>query len=209
VILNGIDLAPYAPPPPDRSAVRAELGLFPADFVLIQVARLDYLKDHATALRVLDRVRRANPSVRLVLVGEGPEWGPIEDLIDRLELRPFVRLLGLRRDVPRLLAAADVFLLTSVSEGIPLTVIEAMASGLPVVATRVGGLPEVVEEGTTGLLAPAGDAAGLGAHALTLAADPELRARMGRRGRQRAVDVFSEAGMVAAYRDAYAELVRD
>ncbi|HEY7424193.1 MAG TPA: glycosyltransferase, partial [Gemmataceae bacterium] len=119
VIYNGINLAPFCNGRPDRSAIRQEIGVGADDLVLLQVARLDYLKDHATALRTLSQIRKARPDARLVLAGEGPERGAIQELIQRLGLSANVRLLGLRSDVARLLAAADVFLLTSISEGIP------------------------------------------------------------------------------------------
>ena len=118
-----------------------------------------------------------------------------------------MRLLGLRGDVPRLLPGADLGLLTSVSEGIPLTALEAMAAGLPVLATRVGGLVEVVDDGRTGLLAAAGDDEALAEAALLLAADPALRAAMGQAGRQRAEELFSEARMVSEYDRLYAEML--
>src|SRR5262245_23289543 len=125
LVYNGIDLAPYANGDHDRRAVRQELGVGDADLAIMQVARLDYLKDHATAVRTMARVARQRPDARLVLVGEGPEGSKIRDQVRQLGLEKHVLFLGLRSDVPRLLAAADLFLLTSISEGIPLTVIEA------------------------------------------------------------------------------------
>jgi glycosyltransferase involved in cell wall biosynthesis len=208
VIYNGIDTAGLANGHHDRAAVRRELGAGPGDFVILLVARLDYLKDHATAVRTVARVARQRPDVRLVLVGEGPERAKIEELVGRHQLAANVRFLGLRKDVGRLLKGADLFLLTSVSEGIPLTVIEAMAAGLPVVATRVGGLSEVVEDGETGRLAPSGDDAALADAVLRLAGDPELRRRMGRRGQERARGVFSEGQMHARYLELYREMLR-
>jgi L-malate glycosyltransferase len=208
VIYNGIDLTAYEGAAPDRAAIRRDMGVGPGDFVILLVARLDYLKDHATALRAFDLVRRERPDARLILVGDGPERDAVERRVADLGLGESVRLLGLRRDVPRLVRAADVFLLTSISEGIPLTVLEAMAAEVPVVATRVGGLSEVVEDGQTGLLAPAGDAASLAAHVLRLAGDPGLRGELARRGRRRVEDLFSEERMVAEYRGLYAEQVR-
>lgn len=202
VIYNGIDTASYAGAA-GRDEVRRELGLGADDFVIILVARMDPIKDHATALRAVARVAARRDDARLVLVGEGPTAGAVAGEAARLGLGPHVLQLGLRTDVARLLGGADVSLLTSLSEGIPLSLIEAMASGLPVVATRVGGIPEVVQEGLTGLLAPSGDDAGLADALLRLAADPDLRGRLGGQGRARAEAVFSEARMHAAYREAY------
>jgi glycosyltransferase involved in cell wall biosynthesis len=109
--------------------------------------------------------------------------------------------------VARLLAAADLFLLSSVSEGIPLTVIEAMCAGLPVVCTRVGGTAEVVIDGETGLLTPAGDDAAIAGAILRLLGDPVMRQRMGNRGRERARELFSEATMANHYAALYEEML--
>jgi glycosyltransferase involved in cell wall biosynthesis len=208
VIYNGIDTAPFIDAGDDRAAVRREIDVGPDDLVLLLVARLDYLKDHATALRTLERVIRQRPQTRLVLVGAGPERAKIEELVEQYQLANHLRFLGLRKDIPRLLRAADLFLLTSISEGIPLTLIEAMAGSLPVVATRVGGVGEVVAEDETGLLAPAGDDASLAGHILRLAADPDLRQAMGRQGRRRAEAMFSESQMHAQYLELYHNMLR-
>ena len=208
VIYNGIDLAAFDARTVDRASVRREIGVGPDDFVIAQVARLDYLKDHATAVRTIARVAEQNRQARLVIVGEGPLRGEIEQQIARACGTEIVRMLGLRRDVGRILAAADAFLLTSVSEGIPLTVIEAMAAGLPVVSTAVGGVPEVIVDGETGLLAPAGDDQDLAQALLILSADGGLRTRMGEAGRRRAHDVFSEEKMHAGYRECYNEMLQ-
>jgi glycosyltransferase involved in cell wall biosynthesis len=208
VIYNGVDLHTFDRPLPDRDEVRKEIGVGPRDVVLLQVARLDYLKDHVTAVRTLERVVRERPEVKLVLVGEGPERGKIEQAVRERRLEGQVIFLGLRNDVPRLLGAADLFLLTSVSEGIPVTLIEAMAAGLPVVSTNVGGVSEVVAEGQTGLLAPAGDDAALAEKVLYLAAQPERARQLGQRGRERAARLFSESQMHAGYVRLYREMLR-
>ena len=209
VIYNGVDLSTYSNGRAGRAAVRREFGLGDDDLVILQVARLDPLKDHATAIRMLGRVVRKRPEAKLVLVGDGPEEAMIRALISRHGLEPHVRLLGLRRDVARLLPAADLSLLSSVSEGIPLALIEAMGASLPVAATGVGGVGEVVVEGRTGLLAPSGDDEALAAAVLRLAGDAELRRRMGRLGRARAESMFSEAEMHAGYLRLYEEMLRD
>jgi len=206
VVHNGVDLTPYRQFA-DRAEVRRELRLADEDFVLIQVARLVPIKDHLTALRTLQKTVCQLPQARLVLVGEGPEENAIREFISRHHLHDHVRFLGLRSDVPRLLPAADAFLLTSINEGIPLTVIEAMAAGLPIVSTDVGGVAEVVRDGETGLLARPGDVEGLAHHVLRLGASPEERTHMGRAGRERALALFSEDGMVAAYDRLYREML--
>ncbi len=206
VIYNGVDVESFDRQALDREAVRGELGLESDDLAIIQVARLDHLKDHATAIRTIQRVAERNENVRLILVGEGPELEKIESEIRDRGAEPFVRLLGLRHDVDRLLAAADLFLLTSISEGIPVTLIEAMMAGLPVVSTEVGGVAEVVQPDRTGLLAPSGDDAALADAILRLADDAPLRQQMGRHGRCRAEEVFSEQQMHAAYAACYEEM---
>jgi glycosyltransferase involved in cell wall biosynthesis len=209
VIYNGINLAPFANGTANRDALRQEIGVGARDLVILQVARLDYLKDHATAIRTLGHVVQRRPQTKLVLVGEGPERGSIQEAVRRQGLESHVRFLGLRNDVARLLPSADVFLLTSISEGIPLTVIEAMAAGLPVVATNVGGLAEVVEEGHSGLLAAAGDDWGLAQHLLHLAGDPALGEQMGKWGKARAYQTFAEDQMHGQYVQLYQEMLRE
>lgn len=212
VVYNGISIRNFAPTihySITRAEVRAEIGVAEDDFVLLQVARLDALKDHITAIRTLERVVRSRSNIRLVVVGEGPELPRIREEIQKRDLQSFVRLLGLRRDVARLLHAADLFLLTSVSEGIPLTAIEAMAAQLPVVATCVGGLPEVVEEGRTGLLADARSDEQLAACILRLAENRALRLQMGEAGASRATARFSDERMGSEYSRLYREMLSD
>ncbi|QDT14164.1 glycosyltransferase [Alienimonas californiensis] len=215
VIYNGVDLAPYAAEPDaaaaeHRAAVRGEFGVPDDNFLAVQVARLDPIKDHATAVRAVREANRAEGRrVRLLVVGEGPERGRVEEVIRAEGAGDFVTLAGLRRDVPRLWAAADCGLLTSVSEGIPLTVIEAMAAGRPVVATDVGGLREVLGGArveSCGRLAGAGDAAALGAALREFADAPAAAATLGTVGRRRAFERFGEDRMVEAYAELYQQM---
>jgi len=207
VIYNGVRLAPFLANGQDRRAIRAQISLGPDDFVAMTVARLDYLKDHATAIRAMASLCRRLPSARLVLVGEGPEEPTIRRLLAEFGLENAVRLLGLRKDVACLLQAADVFLLTSISEGIPLTLIEAMAAELPIVATDVGGVGEVVVAEETGLLVPPRRPEMIAEHLLALAENPCRGREMGRRGRQRALDHFSDQTMLRAYRRLYRQML--
>ena len=208
VIYNGVRLADFEDTSVSRSAVRKELGLDKNAQVAIQVARLDYLKDHLTALRTARRIKEVRPDFRLLLVGEGPERAKIEQEILTLGLQDTVRLLGLRTDVQRLLSAADVFLLTSISEGIPVTLIEAMSACLPVVSTDVGGVSEVVTHGKTGWLAPAADDALLAFHMLDIFKNPDSAVALGRTGEARARQLFSEQQMHAAYAEMFTNMLQ-
>ena len=208
VIYNGVPLAAFRESTPSlREAVRNELEI-PTDCdVLIQVARLDHLKDHLTAVRMMATVCRTRPQTLLLIVGEGPERTTIEQAIAEAGLQEHCRLLGMRHDVPRLLAAADVAVLTSVSEGIPLTLIEAMAARLPIVSTDVGGVREVVLDGETAQLASAGDDQALSHAVLSLLDAPERRQRMGQAGYERAHAMFGECPMHQAYADLYRSML--
>ncbi len=207
VIHNGVDLRQVGRHMPYSSEVRRELGIEPHELAILQVARLDHLKDHSTALRAMERLVCERPEARLILVGEGPERARIEAEIDQRRLKGVVRLLGLRTDVPRLLAAADLFLLSSISEGIPVTLIEAMGAALPIAATDVGGVSEVVVNEGTGLLAPAGDDRALAAAVARLAEDRALRQRLGQAGRERAERLFAHGRMHASYAHLYLEMI--
>jgi glycosyltransferase involved in cell wall biosynthesis len=204
VVYNGVDLTPYREGHVERETVRREMGFGPRDFVAIQVARLVPIKDHRTALKAVAAI----PQARLVLVGEGPEEAAIRETVAQLGLQERVRMLGLRNDVPRLLRAADAFLLSSINEGIPLTVIEAMAAGLPVVSTAAGGVAEVVLDGATGLLAPVSASGMLGEHLMRLARDDGERQRLGQAGRERAFARFSEDRMLEEYERFYREMLQ-
>jgi L-malate glycosyltransferase len=207
VIYNGVEIAPFVRARRQRAMVRSELGVGEEDVVIMQVARLDPLKDHATAIRALGRVVQQGVKAQLVLVGEGPEEPKIRELVQERKLEGHVRFLGLRTDIPRLLSAADLCWLTSVSEGIPLTLIEAMAVGLPIVATRVGGVQEVIEDGKTGLLAPRGDDVALAEKVLHVVSSPLLRQQMGEWSRERAQALFSDQQMHERYDHLYREML--
>ncbi|MCL6554424.1 MAG: glycosyltransferase [Firmicutes bacterium] len=168
------------------------------------VARLTVQKDPLTLLKAWTMLQGAH---RLVLIGDGPLRAELEAFCGRAGLTDRVTFLGARDDVPAVLGAADLFVLASRWEGLPFAVLEAMCSGLPVVATRVGGIPEAVVDGETGLLVPPGDARALAEAIERLAADPRLRGQMGAAGRRRAEACFTEARMLAENADVYARLL--
>lgn len=211
VLFNGVRLEPYraaASDPALRAAVRRELGLSASDFVVVQVARLNALKDHATAARAIARTTHQAANIRWLIVGDGEQRGALEAEVQNHGIGPVTKLLGTRRDVPRLLAAADACLLSSISEGIPLTLIEAMAARLPVVSTDVGGVAEVVVPEVTGLLAPPGDDSLLANHLIRLDADRAFASRLGRHGAARAEELFSFQRMADGYARVFDQLTR-
>jgi glycosyltransferase involved in cell wall biosynthesis len=207
IIVNGVSHAVPTCSPAERATIRARLGVAEHEIVVVNVARLDPIKDHSTAVRAIRIAGERDPAIRMLIVGDGPERKAIEQAIRNEQTESRIQMLGLRSDVPELLAASDIFLLTSVSEGIPLTVLEAMGTGVPVVATNVGGLPEIVEHGKTGLLAPAGDAAGLADALVLLAKNAELRNHLIAQAKLRLKAEFSEARMIASYDEIYAEML--
>ena len=205
VVPNGIDLSRFFPDAEARAAVRAELGIPSGAWVTGTVARLSPEKDQALLVRAAAPLLGEN--AWLLLAGDGPEAAALRELVSQLPNGKFVRLLGARSDVPRVLASLDVFALSSRTEGLPLVIPEAMAVGLPVVSTAVGGIPAVVEEGTTGLLVPAGDEQALRDRLARLAGDHVLAQNLGHQGRERAVSQFSAQRMVSDYMMLYSKIL--
>jgi glycosyltransferase involved in cell wall biosynthesis len=198
IIENGIDLARYRRAG-DRAALRRELGLDPHRRFIATIARFHPVKDHATLLRGFAPVATARPDVDLLLAGDGPLRADLERLAAELAITDRVRFLGIRSDVPALLQASDLFALTSVSEAASLTLLEAMASGLAVVVTNVGGNPEIVREGVEGLLVPRGGSAATTAAFLRLLDDPAKAGAMGAAGRARVEDRYQLQNTIDSY----------
>lgn len=208
VIHNGVDNRRFFPDPAMRARVRRELGLADGDFSIGCVANLLPVKDHRTLLQAVSKMaeERSGPW-RLWLVGEGPERADLEALVNsssRLQGR--VCFLGASNRVTELLQAMDVFVISSIAEGINNSLLEAMATRMAVVATETGGNPEVVIDGESGLLFPVGDAKALSAHLLCLATDPELRMQLGQQALLRVREKFSIDSMVEQYERVYESL---
>jgi sugar transferase (PEP-CTERM/EpsH1 system associated) len=172
---------------------------------LVAVVRLSPEKDVANLVRAVAIAGGEDPDLRVEVAGDGPCRSELRQLVGELGLEERVSFLGEVRDVPGLLARAAIFVLPSRSEGISLTLLEAMACGLPVVATRVGGTPEVVRDGQDGLLVPPSNPAALAAAILRLRRDPEGARRMGEAGRRRVELDFGARRMVADYLALYLE----
>ncbi len=202
VIRNGIPLEPYLGGRDD--ALRRTLA--PDDTpLLLTVARLHAQKGIPFLLGAIARL----PRVRLAIAGDGPDRAALESEAARLGVADRVLMLGEREDVPALLAACDLFVLPSLFEGLPVSVLEAMASARPVIATDVGGTAEVVSHGETGLLVPPGDAASLADAVATLLGNPVLAAGLAARGRTLVEREFSAAVMAERVAQLYDQLLAD
>jgi glycosyltransferase involved in cell wall biosynthesis len=205
MIRNGVDTTKVCPG--DGTAMRQTLGVAEDAFHIGCVARLSLEKDHATLLHALAILHARLPHARLTLVGDGALRADLEGLVERLGLREVVKFVGFTNDVASFLPAFDVFALASRTEGTSLTMLEAAAAALPIVATRVGGNAEIVVDGESGLLVPAGQPRAF-ADALEAVAMREDRRAMGARGRADVVARYDLAKMVAAYDTLYAEVLR-
>ena len=195
-IPNGIDPATM-PTSADGVRARAEEG-WDTSPVVMTVARMTPQKDPSTWLRVAARIAASRSDVRFVWVWGGETAQEVRDEAHRLGIADRVDFVGYRPDARRLVAGANVFLLTSRFEGLPYSLIEALAVGVPVVATDVTGTRDVVRHGVTGLLSPAGDVEGLASHVLSMLRDPKRAAALATAGREDVVQRFSIDTMVEA-----------
>jgi sugar transferase (PEP-CTERM/EpsH1 system associated) len=200
-IANGIDERRFA-----ATAPQGGLPVLPGesrDLVIGTVARLAPEKGLNRLIDAFAIVRQTRPRVRLMIVGDGPERGQLEAQVDRLGIRPAVSFLGYRDNVEHVVRQFDLFVLSSLTEGIPLALLEAMAAGIPPVATAVGGVPEVVVDAESGLLVPPGDPRALLHAIVDLLDHPEKRATLGTNAAARIRDKFSLSRMAADYRKLY------
>jgi glycosyltransferase involved in cell wall biosynthesis len=216
VVHNGVDLARFDPGRIDRQAARAALGAAGESALLLGVvAQLSPWKGQATAIEALGLLRSEGVNAHLLLIGSpkfrdrATRFGNeayvqgLRELVGALRLEDRVSWLGEREDVPELIGALDVLLAPSLQEPFGRTLIEAMALGVPVIATDVGGPPEIVRDGREGLLVPPARASAWAAAIGTLARDPQLRAHMGAAGRRRVEESFTLARHAAAMLDVY------
>lgn len=190
-VLPNVILRPSAVAPEERARFRSAAGVGPADVVFISTGRLHQQKDHATMLAAFAGLRQSNPQAVLWIVGDGQLRDDLRARAAELRLGESCRFLGTQADVASFLAAADVFLMSSAWEGLPLGLLEGMAAGLPVVATSVGDLPTILGQ-AGGILVPPGDPVALSQAMARMAEDPALRAAEAKKSR----------GIVAPYLDA-------
>jgi glycosyltransferase involved in cell wall biosynthesis len=205
IIENGIEVNRYSPPV-DMAASRADVGLDPDRRYIIHVARQHPVKDQATLLRAFAASAPDLPRTDLLMVGDGPLRTELENLAIELRIAERVKFLGIRDDIPDLMRAADVFALTSLSEAASLTLLEAMASGLPVVVTDVGGNPEIVRHEREGLLVPRGDVGSCATALRRLIVDRDLAKQLGAAGRNRILQRYQLTRTVNQYYQLYRRL---
>jgi len=190
----------------DIAALKASLGLGQGGGPVVgHVARLTAVKDQESLLRAFVRVRRSRPEARLVIVGDGELRDHLTALSVELGLEESVRFLGFRSDVERVLRAFDLFVLCSSTEGLPISLLEAMAAGRPVVATSVGGIPDLLRNGAAGVLVPPHSPEALADAILKLLSDPSARASYAQAGRREVETRFSLNKMVRRYESLYRE----
>jgi glycosyltransferase involved in cell wall biosynthesis len=203
VVYNGIEL-PAANPQRDR--FRMELGLAEDSPLVLNVGRFHQQKDHATLLRAWRTVAAENPTATLAIIGSGELAGQLRESVVSLGIASSVRFVEPRAGLASAYADADVFALSSLWEGLPYVVLEAMANRVPVVSTAVDGVPEAVLEGKTGFLVPPGDSAALAGALSRLLAEPVAREEMGESGRRLVAEKFSLDAMVKGLLGVYGEV---
>ena len=209
-IYNGVDTERFAPASGRRIGITG-CPFSPDECWLVgTVGRLHEVKDQVTLAEAFVRAVRRSPAMakmRLVVVGDGPLMARVERVLVAADMRDLAWLPGERNDVPEILRGLDCFVLPSLAEGISNTILEAMACGIPVVATRVGGNPELVEDGMTGKLVPQANAEAMATALLNYFEDPVLARRHGNAGRHAVLQLFSLDRMVADYHSLYATLI--
>lgn len=209
VTLNAFTVPERAPPAAEVAAARGALGVDPDDFLWLAVGSPGWHKDYPTLLRASRILARDGWAGKLRIAGQGPDNAALVAMAAELGVAGRVEFLGFRGDVPLLVHAADGFVSSSVSEGMPNAIAEAMAAGKPVVATRVGGTPELVEDGTSGFLVPPGDPVALaGAMRRVMEMEPERRAAMGAAGRAFVASAHQPRRVADHWESLLLELVR-
>lgn len=201
-LYNGVDVERFRPAsiPSAESTTQLNVGT---------IGRLDPVKNHAALLHAFASLRSRLPGLRLTIVGDGPLKAVLHEEAARLGIADYVQFTGARNDTPDLMRTFDVFVLPSINEGVSNTILEAMATGLPVVAARVGGNPELVCDGATGRLYDPAEPAGLECALLPYLRDRSLRVSHGRAGRDRVAQNFSLDSMVAGYLALYDGVLRE
>jgi len=207
-IPTGVDLTEFDPES-HRENLREELGIPAGALVFGSVAVFRRLKGHRYLLEAMPGILRQFPEAKLLLAGEGPQETNLQRRIDELKIRGAVIFPGFRRDVVRVLNTLDVFVFPSLEEALGTAVIEALAMGRPVVASRVGGIPEIITDGENGFLVEPADPAAIAAKVNLLLGDPARRREMAARGKKTVFERYDNRQMVRGLEDLYRNLLAD
>lgn len=208
VIHNGAEVGRFSSTTSKRKALRQAMGFEDSDCILIMVARFHAGKGHRILFEAMRELVGAHPRLKLICLGQGDEEVQLRELRRALGLESCIQLAGQQQNVAEWLAAADMNVLPSFYEGLPLTILEAMAAGLPTVASNVGGIPDVIEDGANGILVPPGDSHKLAAAISQLIEDCAMRTRMGEAARDRVSQRFTLEQQVSSTENMYLDLCR-
>lgn len=208
-IFSGVEMEPFLKINVDRNMKRKEFNLSEDVKVVGTVARLVPIKGHKYLLQAIPKIVKEVSGVKFLLVGDGPLRAELESLADELGIADYVIFCGLRDDVPEILSILNLFVLPSLNEGMGKAIIEAEAAQLPVIATSVGGIKEIVVDGVTGLLVPPKDSDGLASAIIRLLKEEELAKEMGRKGKEKFIPYYCAEGMVEKIENLYKELMEN
>lgn len=210
VIHNMIDLERYQfGNQQNLDEKKRELGLFSTSPIVGTVARLTPEKGHRYLLEAVAKIKPSIPDIKFLLIGDGPLRDELENQADKMAISDNVIFLGLHKDVPEILQILDLFVLPSLYEGLGIVLVEAMACGKPVVATSVGGVPEIVKDGQTGLLVPPHDSSALARAIKTLLDDTKRAEEMGMAGKEKVGQMFDQKIIIKKYTDVYDSMMRE
>ncbi len=209
VVYSGLDTVRPINPSEDKR-VRSQYGITPNQLVIGTVANLFPRKGYEYLIQALAEINQRKPGIHCLIVGEGDEIyrSRLLDMVQKNGLEKVVTFAGFQQDVPSYIAAMDVFVLPSVMEGFGIVLLEAMAMGKPIIATTVGGIPEIVEDQTTGILVPPKDSSAIAQKIIYLLENPSVREKLGQAGRARVLERFSVQRMASQLQDIYGELMK-
>jgi len=203
IIYNGILVNCFQLKKNIRFSYRKKENLKESDTIFLHIARFSPQKNHRLLIKAFGQAVNQYPNLKLLLVGDGELRSKMEKIVKEEKLEQGIYFLGSRQDIPELLTTCDIFILSSDWEGTPMTILEAMAAGKPIIATAVGGTPELVENGVTGLLVPPKDAQALAEAMLRLANNPILREKMEREGKKNVLERFDIKQIARQYEELY------
>lgn len=203
IVYNGIPNERFQITGEVRSVWRKREGIDDSEVTFLHIGRFSPQKNHLLLIQAFEQAISKHPNLKLLLVGDGELRPDIEKIVKEKSLGHNICFLGLRQDIPELLTACDSFILSSDWEGVPMTILEAMAVGRPVIATSVGGVPELVEDEVSGLLVPPGNARALSQAMVQLADDLSLREKMGKQSQKRALERFDINLVARQYEELY------